>query len=376
MVACGRRFGKTEVGKLTVMELALRGKQTWWLAPTYAMAGQVWRDMKTMIKPMSAIGIQISESERRLDVGSGGLIAVRSAHHPDYLRGAGLDYVVLDEAAFMEPRVWPEVVRPMLMERGGGALFLSTPFGRNWFWELYKIGLDPDEPDWASFHFTSLDNPLIPRAEFEAIRRVTPQRIWREEYLAEFIEDAGQVFRGLETVATASSGSRPRVGGRYVAGVDWGREGDYTVIVVLDADERRMVAYDRFNTIGWAFQRGRLKALCDYWQPEVIWAEANSAGSVNIEALQAEGLPMRAFTTTARTKPMLIEQLALAIERGELSILRDRTLLDELAAYTLERLPGGGYRYGAPPGQHDDCVMALALAWYAIQHSGVSFDFV
>lgn len=322
------------------------------------------------------MGIGISEGERRLDFSAGGFIAVRSAHQPHYLRGAGLDYVVLDEAAFMEPSVWPEVVRPMLAERGGGAPFLSTPFGRNWFWELYKIGLDPDEPEWASFHFTSMDNPLIPRGEFESIRRVTPERVWREEYLAEFIEDAGQVFRGLEAAAKAPPDARPRVGARYVAGVDWGREGDYTVIVVLDADARRMVAYDRFNAIGWAFQRGRLKALCDYWQPHIIWAEANSVGSVNIEALQQDGLPIRAFTTTARTKPMLIEQLALALERGELGILRDRVLLDELAAYTLERLRSGGYRYGAPPGQHDDCVIALALAWYGAQNSGARFDFV
>jgi hypothetical protein len=276
----------------------------------------------------------LSESERRMDFREGGMIAVRSTHYPDYLRGAGLDLAVLDEAAFMEPGVWPEIVRPMLLDRRGEALFLSTPFGRNHFWELYKIGLDPEEDEWASFHFRSHDNPLISRDELAAIERITPPRVWRAEYLAEFIDDAGQVFRGIREAATAPLDAQPVPGRRYVAGVDWGREIDYTCIVVIDAETRQMVAIDRFNRIGWEFQRERLKIVCDRWQPAVIWAEANSMGAPNIEALQREGLPVRPFTTTARTKAPLIESLALAIERRELALLPDEVLLGELASHS------------------------------------------
>ena len=72
------------------------------------------------------------------------MIAVRSAYHPDRLRGEGLDLVVLDEAAYMEARVWSEIVRPMIAQSRGSALFLSTHRGHNWFRDLYKIGLDPE----------------------------------------------------------------------------------------------------------------------------------------------------------------------------------------------------------------------------------------
>src|SRR5690606_14672560 len=99
--------------------------------------------------------IRIHEQERRMDWANGGTVAIRSTHYADNLRGAGLDYAVLDEAAFMSANVWPQVVRPMLLERRGGALFLSTPYGRNWFWELYQLGLDAAQPEWRSFHFTS-----------------------------------------------------------------------------------------------------------------------------------------------------------------------------------------------------------------------------
>jgi hypothetical protein len=67
--------------------------------------------------------------------------------------------------------------------------------------------------------------------------------------------------------------------------------------------------------------------------------------------------------------------LALAIERREIGLLPDEVLLNELVSYTMERLPGGGLRYTAPSGGHDDTVIALALALYGVQYGGVSIDF-
>lgn len=303
------------------------------------------------------------------------MIAVRSTHNPDLLRGAGLDIAILDEAAFMEPRVWSEIVRPMLMDRRGGAVFLSTPYGRNWFWDIFKIGFDPEEPEWASFHFPSWDNLHILPEEFDEIRRTTSDRVWKEEYAAQFVEDAGQVFRGIREAASAPINPQPNPHARYIFGVDWGRDNDYTCIAVLNADNMQMVALDRFRQIGWELQRGRLKSLAEKWKPQVIWAEANSIGSVNIEALQADGLPVRPFTTTVRSKAPLIEGLALAIERGEIALLPDEVLLSELASYTLERMAGGGYRYSAPSGMHDDTVIATALAYHGARYTGVRIDF-
>lgn len=374
VVACGRRFGKTALGQVAIVEAAIAGKGCWWLSPTYAMASQVWRDLKHASRTRDEV--TINSDERRIDFSYGGWLAIRSTHSANYLRGAGLDFAVLDEAAFMAASVWPEVVRPMLLERRGGALFLSSPNGRNWFWELYQLGLDPEETEWQSFHFTSSDNPLIAPEELESIRRRTPERVWAQEYLAQFSEDSGAVFRDVRAAATAPPDAQPQAGTRYVAGVDWGRANDATVIAILDADRGALVALDRFTQINWSLQRGRLQVLCDRWQPTVIWAESNSIGAVNIEALQAEGLPVRPFATTAKSKPPLIEDLALALERREIALLPDETLLNELAAYTLHRLPGGAYRYSAPAGQHDDTVIALALAWYGARHGGTGVAFV
>lgn len=354
--------------------VTLANHRTWWLAPTAMMASQVWRDFKSAVRRIPAV--KISENERRIDLPGGGMIAVRSSHQPDFLRGEGLDLAVLDEAAYMEPRVWQEIVRPMLATTRGQALFLSTPFGRNWFWDLYRIGLDPGESEWSCFQYATGDNPIIDPAELESIKRQSSEHVWQTEYLAEFSDNSGQVFRGIRAAIKPGQSELPLPGHMYVAGVDWGRSHDYTAIAVIDITTRQMVALDRFNQVGWSLQRGRLRAIAEFWRAKVIWAEANSVGAPNIEALQHDGLPMRSFQTTASSKSPLIESLALAIERGYLGLLDDPVLLGELSSFGQERLPGGGYRYCAPAGNHDDTVIATALAWHAVENSGSYIDFV
>ena len=226
VVACGRRFGKTETGKLALLCRFLGGGRCWWLAPTLPMAEQVWRDFKRALAPLPEA--MVNEERRRIDLPGGGMLTIRGTHYANRLRGEGLDFAVLDEAAFMEEEVWPEVVRPMLLERRGGALFLSSPNGHNWFWRLYQQGLEAGQRRWRAFHFGSGDNPLVAAEELAEIREGTPERIYRAEYEAEFLEGEGAMFTGVREAATAAVGAEPRPGGQYVAGVDWGRTRSYT----------------------------------------------------------------------------------------------------------------------------------------------------
>ena len=374
VVACGRRWGKTQLGMTHILFQAwMEKKRCWWLTPTRQMASQVWRDLKNSIKPLK--NARISETERRIDFPDGGMIALRSAHNPDNLRGEGLDLVLLDEAAFMPRAIWTAVIRPMLVTTRGEALFLSTPNGHNWFHELYQLGNDPLETEWQSFNFPTAANPLIPAAELESIQRRAPERVWKSEYLAQFHDAGAQVFRRIRDAIAADQSHAPQPGHTYVAGIDWGRNNDFTAIAIIDTTDAKMIALERFNQVGWDLQRGRLKQLVDHWKPNIIWAEANSIGEPNIDALIREGIPVRPFVTTAKSKPPLIESLALAIERGDIRLLNDPVLLHELENYALEKLPGGSWRYGAPPGSHDDTVIATALAWHGSRHSAPIFAF-
>ena len=373
VVACGRRFGKTELGKMLLLKaLTTPEKRLWWIAPTFGMAGQVWRDLSLLLAPLNPV---VSAARRSIELPGGGFLTIKSAHNPDRLRGAGLDYVVMDEAAFLPETLWPEVVRPMLLDRKGGAAFLSSPLGHNHFWELHRLGVDPAHADWESFSYSSYDNPTIDRAEIDTIRQITSQRVFQTEYLAQFVDELGAVFRNLDAAVTAPPDAQPDSARRVIIGVDWGRDVDFTVAAVFDADNLRLLALDRFNGLSWSAARARIVALSRRWNASAVWAESNSIGQPNIEVLQAEGIPVRPFNTTSSSKHALIDGLAVAIERGEIALYRDPVLLSELGSYRLSPRTGGGYRYSAPAGAHDDTVIALALAYHGARQGRISFDF-
>jgi hypothetical protein len=155
-----------------------------------------------------------------------------------------------------------------------------------------------------------------------------------------------------------------------VFGVDWGRDNDFTAVSVFDTTTMTQVKLYRMTGISYTSQRARLIDIAKAYKPITILAEANSIGTVNIEDLQAAGLPVRPFTTTNTSKTALIDALTIAIEQAQITLLNDEVLKHEMHAYQSERTPTGRYTYNAPPGIHDDTVIATALSYRAAANSG------
>ena len=361
VLAAGRRWGKTRLGVNECLDVAAQGGRAWWVAPSYKTSEVGWRPLRRI---GGKIGAEIRKVERTINLPGGGSVQVRSADDPNSLRGEGLDFVVLDENAFMKEESWTEALRPALSDRRGKALFISTPKGRNWFWRLFQQGLS-DGGDVAAFQYPTSTNPYIAPDEIEAARKSLPERIFRQEYLAEFLDDAGGVFRRVMEAATAIEQVTPEEGHEYVLGVDWGQMVDFTVIMVLDITDKQVVYMDRFNKIDYIIQSNRLKTLVNRYKPTTVIAEVNSMGQPIVERLLDDGLPIQPFTTTNATKAEVIRGLQTAFENGELRILNDPILIGELQAYEQERSPSGLWKFGAPEGMHDDTVIALALAWWS-----------
>jgi phage terminase large subunit-like protein len=364
VLACGRRWGKSLLALMAcLLEARRRGAVIWYVAPTFRMADLHWRTLRRNLPPGYPAALR--QSERRLVCANGAEVAFRSADNPDHLRGVGLDFLVVDEAAFLldGAATWAEALRPTLSDRRGRALIISTPRGRDWFHALWLRGQQQADPEVASFWFPTASNPAIAGAELEAARREVPQRVFEQEYEARFLDDGGAVFRRVRAAAVAST-TEPYPG-RFVVGVDWGKRDDFTVFVVLDAERGVVTAIERFNHIDYTLQTQRLKALCERWRPQVVQVEQNAMGDPLLEQLQRDGLPAVGFKTTAASKPKVIDALALAFEQEALTVPPDPALLAELEAYTMEPTRAGNFRYSAPAGLHDDCVMALALAWHA-----------
>lgn len=363
VVDAGRRWGKTLEGTFEAFEVGAQGKRAWWVAPSYKMTEVGWRPLRQMGQK---VGAHVYKDDRVIEFPNGGLIAVRSADTPDSLRSEGLDFVVFDEAAYAKEEAWTEALRPSLADRKGRAMFLSTPNGKNWYWRLWLNAASGDDPEWAAWQFPTSTNPFIDPAEIEAARRSLPERVFRQEFLAEFIDDAGAVFRNIHACVTATRQDEPIDGHQYIVGADWAKYDDFTSLSVLDVNQKAIVYIDRFNMLDYAIQVGRLKALCERFRPQVVIAERNSMGEPLVEQLLAEGLPIQPFLTTSASKQQAVDALSLALERQEIGLLDDRILIAELQAYEATRLPSGMLRYSAPSGSHDDVVTSVMLAWQGI----------
>lgn len=364
VVDAGRRWGKTRLGVNECLDVAAQGGRAWWVSPSYKTSEVGWRPLRRI---GARIGAEVRKVDRQINLANGGSVTVRSADNPESLVGEGLDFVVMDECSLTKEQAWFESLRPALSDRQGRALFIGTPKGRNWFWRLWNRG-QAGEEGWASWQFPTSTNPYIPPGEIEAAKRDLPERIFLQEYMAEFLEDAGTVFRRVMEAITATEQKEAAEGHEYVMGVDWGKLEDFTVLVVLDATTNEVVYLDRFNQIDYQLQLKRLETAFIKFDPAQIIAESNAMGEPLIEQLFYQGYPMQGFQTTNASKADMVNALSLALEKGEIQIPNDPVLIGELQAFEATRLPSGMIRYAAPEGMHDDTVMALGLAWQGVAH--------
>jgi phage terminase large subunit-like protein len=366
VLSAGRRWGKTRLGVNECLDVAAQGGRAWWVSPSYKTSEVGWRPLRQIVRKIP--GAEIRLVDRVVNFPGGGFVAVRSADNPDSLRGEGLDFVVMDECAFMQREAWTEAIRPALSDRQGKVLFISTPKGRNWLWEIYQRGVSGEE-GWQSWTFPTSSNPFIAKEEIEAAKRDLPEMIFRQEYLAEFIDDAGGVFRRVQEAAVLEP-KEYEEGKQYIAGVDVAASVDFTVVSVLDAESKEMVYLDRFNRVDYPVLIDRLEAVYHRYHLTSMVVESNSIGRPVIDELVARGLNIVPFTTTSATKQSIIQNLQAAFENGQIRILNNPMLIGELLSFESKRNASGGFSYSAPDGMNDDCVMSLAIAWYGANSGG------
>jgi len=330
-----------------------------------------------MVKLLEPYTTRSNATEHRIELVTGGVVEMWSLDSGNAGRSRKYARAIVDEAAMVPGlmQVWTDAIRPTLTDLRGDAWFMSTPKGRNDFWQLYTYGMDPLREDWQCWQMPTSTNPFIDSDELEAAKRELPEQSYQQEYEARFLE-GGAVFTKIKEAAIAKhqgyaqDGHSSHPKHRYVIGVDWGKYEDYSVFAVIDTTTRELCHLDRSNRIDYVVQIERLKELCQRFQVGQIVAEGNGQ-ETTIELMQRANLPVQPFTMTHHAKHDLIEALRLGFQNGKLKIIPDPVLMAELQAFEATRLPSQGIRFAAPPGYHDDCVMALALAWDAAKDDTV-----
>jgi hypothetical protein len=210
--ACGRRFGKTAMA-LAVTALGwpacqqglFKGFDVGWFAPNYKYLDEAWRTAKGAYGRQGLIK-RTDAQQHRMELATGGALDFWTLEDEDAGRGRRYGLVLVDEAGLSKRlgHVWRSAIRPTLTDHAGGAFFLGTPKGWNDFHTLSrKAESDPDI--WAHHHAPTSANPHIAADEIEAARRDLPERIFAQEYLAQFLEDGGGVFRRVTSAVPVSS---------------------------------------------------------------------------------------------------------------------------------------------------------------------------
>jgi len=386
LAVCGRRWGKTlaaanEDAKFCWENPEWRGlsgnepprpTMTWWVAPTYGQSVKAFNVMTqgfagAIAKKKSAIG-QMSITWK-----NGAVTEFQSSERYDNLRGEGVRFMVIDEAAMVSKAAWEEVLRPMLTDTMGRALIISTPKGKNWFYQMYQRGLDPDEPEFESFSFPTASSPYIPDSEVEFARLTLPEDTFAQEYLGAFLDEAAGVFHGIGD-CTWGELEDPIHDHRYVIGWDIAKKQDFSVITVIDTDHQRdhkpvphVVGFERFNTLSYTVQADRVGEIAKKWRTYVL-LDSTGLGDPVYDMLCARGTPCYPYVFTSRSKEMLIQNLAIDIQSKAISFPEIPVLINELSSYQYSMSPTGRLMYAAPEGDHDDCVTSLALADWATRH--------
>lgn len=375
MVDCGRRFGKSTLGLMFLLqelvkrfEINKTKKRGWVVAPTFPLVRENWQMAEEIWKEIITNRNKAEWSLSLLD--DIFQIDFKSAEKGDEgLRGAGLDSVLCDEASRMTERAWLYGLRPSLADKQGTAMFISTPKGQNWFYRLFARGQEEmNKAEIKSWKFTSKDNPFFPLEEWMLAKKELPEDVFKQEFEAEFLQDEASVFKQIERCVTALYQTDFRCQPNYIysVGVDLAKAHDFTVITVFDLINKRIVDFNRFNQISWSLQKQYICQMVKKFNNAPVIIDSTGVGEPIYEDLQRIGLNITPIHFTNEVKKQLIQKLILAIEQQLFTIPNIAQLVSELKSFTYKFTLEGRIQYTAPEGLFDDCVISLALAIWPV----------
>jgi hypothetical protein len=367
-IEASTKAGKTSACIVWIFEQALHGQEGWnywWIAPVSGQADIAFR------RALRAIPQELrneNQTLKTITLINGAVIWFKSADKPDSLYGEDVYAAVMDEASRTKEDAWYAVRSTLTATRGPIRLIGNVRGRRNWFYQNARKAERGEDPNHGYHKITAVDAIaayVLEQEEVDDARKVLPEAVFKELYLAEPSDDQGNPF-GLKAIARCvqpmSAGAIP-----VVHGLDFAKSQDWTVDCGLD-EHGRLAKFLRMQ-IGWEAQIPILRASIG---TTPTLGDSTGVGDPIIERLQkAPGSKVEGYIFSPGSKQRLMEGLALAIQSGDVSFpdAPDGVLPHDHPGHILRELEmfeyeftRTGVRYSAPAGYHDDCVMALALA--------------
>jgi hypothetical protein len=356
-IEASTKSGKTSGSIIWLAEQALKGGNNfnyWWVAPVNVQAEIAFRRMRLAL-PRESFTAHLGI--KTITLFNGAVIWFKSGDHPDGLYGEDVYAAVIDEASRFKEEAWHAVRSTLTATRGHIRIIGNVKGRRGWFYQLARRA-EHGEPDMGYHKIVATDAVaagVLEAEEIEAAKRDLPEMVFRELYLAEPSDDGGNPF-GLQHIAACVKPLSSKPAKWW--GWDFAKKVDYFVGIGLDEDGV-VCRFERWQGVPWGESTNR---VVDMTGDCAALADSTGVGDPIVEAIQKRLSEERfvGYQFTQQSKQKLMEGLALAIQSRTVWY-PEGVIVQELEQFEYE-VTRTAVRYSAPPGYHDDCVCALALA--------------
>jgi len=371
-IVAGRQTGKTFFMQNDCVMRALNNPKfrMFWVSPIQDQANKVMKDIESMFNNHQDLWDKIIKRYDRkaneLYFYNGSFIKFRSADSGDNLRGATLDFIYLDEVAYMKLDFINEVLLPMVTRTNGKVCAASTFNGPNWFYEWYKDGqLEENFEQVKSVKRTYLDlNDANVSRTVLGIKKSMTKAQFDQEFLCK-PTSSNSLFSNVEDAIAELNTPYERV---YI-GMDIGVAQDYTVLTAM-TEEYHVFDIDRFNYKAEGMDYDEFKQrIKDFYLKHddklaAAYFELNNNDLLFDDITDDDSMyKLIPIHTTAKNKPDMIRNLIKLFEDKTIRIPKDDSLIKELYDFKSKKNPiTGNLQFSNTDGRHDDMVMSLAIA--------------
>ena len=359
--AMSRQIGKSVLCKVLCTKWLLEpNKEIGYITPSLKLAKKFFNDL-TGIIPESLL-VKSNASDLILQSITGSTLYFYSAEQGNRIRGVTFDYLVLDEAAFYKEdtganHIWYSILQPTIKVKGKKIVMVSTPNGQSGFWyDLIQKALK-GQKGYAYIKRTIYDDSMC--TDIEEIKNSTPDLMFRQEFLCEFIAGANSFFTGYHNCyddTMTFNWNQP-----LWAGIDWSSTGKDETIVTFINGLNQIIQYNIEGDLDSKYSQ--IASILNKYSLKGVYAEDNSIGSVMINELKKQMRQknvLKPFTTTNDSKTEIVTELALSLEKEELTY-NDLQLDRQLGAFGYSVSKTKKLTFEGK-GEHDDRCISLALA--------------
>ena len=376
--AMSRQIGKSVLCKVLCTKWLLEpNNEIGYITPSLKLAKKFFNDL-TGIIPESLL-VKSNASDLILQSITGSTLYFYSAEQGNRIRGVTFDYLVLDEAAFYKEdtganHIWYSILQPTIKVKGKKIVMVSTPNGQSGFWyDLIQKAIK-GQKGYAYIKRTIYDDSMC--TDIEEIKNSTPDLMFRQEFLCEFIAGANSFFTGYHNCyddTMTFNWNQP-----LWAGIDWSSTGKDETIVTFINGLNQIIQYNIEGDLDSKYSQ--IASILNKYSLKGVYAEDNSIGSVMINELKKQMRQknvLKPFTTTNDSKTEIVTELALSLEKEELTY-NDLQLDRQLGAFGYSVSKTKKLTFEGK-GEHDDRVMSLAIALKAkkdmVYYSASNFAF-